>query len=51
MIYFHTKFHIYSSNDSLVIAIKLKAKRKFHAATMLLYTVYKDISLTKYAWS
>jgi DNA-directed RNA polymerase subunit L len=36
--YFHTKFHVYtsSSSGSLIITIKLKTKRRFHASSILL---------------
>jgi hypothetical protein len=41
MIYRNTKFHMLSSDDSLLIAIKLNAKYTFRAATILLYTLQK----------
>lgn len=36
MIYRHTNFHMPSSNHSLVIPVKQKAKENFHTASMLL---------------
>jgi hypothetical protein len=35
MIYFHTKFHMPNSNDSLVIVNKSKPKYIFHASAIL----------------
>jgi len=35
MIYLHTNFQMHSSNCSLVITIKLKAKYRFHTATKI----------------
>jgi hypothetical protein len=50
IIYCHTKFHIPSSNCSLVITVKLKAKGHFLTATMLLYHIlqksYLNINCT-----
>jgi len=39
MIHLHTKFHRRSFSGSLVTAIKLKAKYKFHVAATLLFYV------------
>jgi hypothetical protein len=35
MIHLHTKFHMSSSNGSLLTAVTLKAKRNFHMAAIL----------------
>jgi hypothetical protein len=35
----YTKFHMSRLSDSLVIAIKLKAKYSFHTAAMLLFYI------------
>jgi len=44
MSYLHTKFHMPSSNGSLVITIKLKTNYTFHAATIpLSYIVQKQL--------
>jgi hypothetical protein len=37
MIYLHSKFHIPSFSDSLVIAVKLKTKEHFRTVVMLSY--------------
>jgi hypothetical protein len=43
MIYLYIKFHMASSNDSLIIVIKLRTKRWLHAATvLLLYVLQKN---------
>jgi hypothetical protein len=34
MIYFHNKFHILNSNSLLFIALKPKAKYRFHSAVL-----------------
>jgi len=39
MMCIHTKFHIPDSNGSLVTAIKLKYKYRFHAAILLLFYI------------
>jgi len=39
----HTKFHMPSTPDSLVITIKMKTKYRLHAATMLFYILHKII--------
>jgi hypothetical protein len=44
MIYLHTKFHMSSSNDSLVIAPKPKPKHKFHAVSVLFLTLCKKVT-------
>jgi hypothetical protein len=36
-VYMHTKFQMPSSNGSLVTDVKLNAKYRFHATTMLVY--------------
>jgi hypothetical protein len=42
MIYLHTKFQVPTSNGSLVIALKQKAKHRLHtAALLLLYIPHK----------
>jgi hypothetical protein len=40
MIYFHIKYMVPESRDSLVIAIKLKVIENFLPATMLLFYEY-----------
>jgi hypothetical protein len=44
---FHTKFHIPSCYNLLVIALKLKAKENIRTRGILLITFYKNIDLTK----
>jgi hypothetical protein len=39
MTYLRTKFHVPSSNDSLVIAIKPKAKENVRKVAMLLFYI------------
>jgi len=46
MIYLSIKFHLPTSNGSLIITIQLKAKYKFQVAEMLFY-ILKQKSLTK----
>jgi hypothetical protein len=46
LIYFHTKFHLPISGGPLITAIvKMKAKREFWAATILLFYI-QQIELT-----
>jgi len=46
-----TKFHVPSSNDSLVTAIKPKDRNRIHAATMFYLAFYKQKkSLNKVAY-
>jgi len=47
MICFHTKFHMPSSDGSLVIAIKPKTKFRLRAAAMLLLYILQHRYLTK----
>jgi hypothetical protein len=42
MIYLRTKLHMPSSSDSLVNAIKQKAKLNVHTAGMLLHIIKKE---------
>jgi len=46
MIYIYTKFHMSSSNGSLVIAIKPKAKCIFRVTSMLSYILEKTLTNT-----
>jgi hypothetical protein len=39
-----------SSNGSLVITIKPKAKYRFHAAAILLFNILQNITLTEVAY-
>jgi len=48
MIHFQTKFHIPSSNGSLVIAMKPKAKEKFRKFTILLYCIIQNYYLNSF---
>jgi hypothetical protein len=41
LIYLPAKFHIHSSYGPLIVAIKLKAKDRFHATAMLLFYFWK----------
>jgi hypothetical protein len=43
----HTKFHIPISNGSLLIAIKLKEKRRVHAAVNLFFESSKTLPQRK----
>jgi hypothetical protein len=45
-----TKFQTRTSNDSLVILIKQKAKNTFHPAVVLFYIMLRKSYLTKYAY-
>jgi len=37
--YLHTKFHIPSSNSSLIVTVKQKLNENFHLASILLFYV------------
>jgi hypothetical protein len=50
MIYIYTKFHMSSSNGSLVIAIKPKAKCRFHTAVMFLLCLQQTFMATNVAY-
>jgi len=41
MISLHTKFHMSSSNASLINTIKVKTKYRLHATAMLLFYILK----------
>jgi hypothetical protein len=47
MVLLHTKFHMPSSNGSLVIVVKLKAKENVRTAAMLLFYSLQKIYLYK----
>jgi hypothetical protein len=42
MVCHRTKFQIINSNGSLIIAIKMKAKYRFHEATIFLFYILKN---------
>jgi len=47
---FHTKFRIFKSNGSIVVAIKPKAKHRFREAAMLLIYILQKRTFTKVAY-
>jgi hypothetical protein len=49
-IHLRTKFHMHFSNGSLVIAMKLKAKYRFHTAHIVLFYVLQNIKFTNVAY-
>jgi hypothetical protein len=51
MIYHYTKFQMPSSNITLLIDLKSKAKKRVHAAAILLFYILQKITITKVAYS
>jgi hypothetical protein len=44
MIYFHTKFHMSISNNSLVIIIKSEVKENFRMTTISLFYILQKVN-------
>jgi hypothetical protein len=51
MICVHTKFHMPSSNSSLVMTVKLKPKYIYHTPTMVLYCILQKNYINKGAYN
>jgi hypothetical protein len=50
MTYLHIQFQMLSPDGSSVIAIKPRAKQRFHTAAMFLFYIPQIITLTKAAY-